>query len=90
MLTAPPVDFGPDTEVPHDERYEIAVGYMEVVYKLWEGSWRDDAGETGEFAVEESPTDPPPGQALQCPWAAYLRAVTSMDPILILDWYYSG
>lgn len=48
-------NFGLDTQIPHDERYEIAEEYMEVVYKLWEGSWRDDAAvrneETGEFAV---------------------------------------
>jgi FMN-dependent oxidoreductase (nitrilotriacetate monooxygenase family) len=28
---------------PHDERYDIADEYMEVVYKLWEGSWEDGA-----------------------------------------------
>ncbi len=27
----------------HDQRYEIADEYMEVAYKLWEGSWEDDA-----------------------------------------------
>src|SRR5665213_215285 len=27
----------------HDQRYEIAEEYMEVVYKLWEGSWEDGA-----------------------------------------------
>ncbi|AWK76265.1 LLM class flavin-dependent oxidoreductase (plasmid) [Rhodococcus oxybenzonivorans] len=27
----------------HDERYRRAQEYMEVVYKLWEGSWEDDA-----------------------------------------------
>lgn len=27
----------------HDARYEIAEEFMEVVYKLWEGSWDDDA-----------------------------------------------
>ncbi|KAJ5377653.1 xenobiotic compound monooxygenase DszA family [Penicillium cataractarum] len=30
-------------QIPHDERYAIAHEYMEVVYKLWEGSFRDDA-----------------------------------------------
>ncbi|WP_280270543.1 LLM class flavin-dependent oxidoreductase [Nocardia wallacei] len=29
--------------VEHDERYAIAEEYLEVVYKLWEGSWDDDA-----------------------------------------------
>ncbi|KAI9850401.1 MAG: hypothetical protein M1838_005734 [Thelocarpon superellum] len=27
----------------HDERYAIAEEYIEVMYKLWESSWRDDA-----------------------------------------------
>jgi FMN-dependent oxidoreductase (nitrilotriacetate monooxygenase family) len=27
----------------HDERYAIADEYLEVCYKLWEGSWEDDA-----------------------------------------------
>ncbi|KAF1347302.1 xenobiotic compound monooxygenase, DszA family [Lizonia empirigonia] len=48
-------NFGLDTQIPHDERYEIAEEYMEVAYKLWEGSWRDDAvvrnKATGQFAV---------------------------------------
>src|SRR5690606_25605989 len=37
----------------HDERYNIADEYLEVLYKLWEGSWEDDAvvrdRETGVF-----------------------------------------
>lgn len=28
---------------PHDKRYEIAEEYMDVMYKLWQGSWADDA-----------------------------------------------
>lgn len=27
----------------HDQRYEIAEEYMQVMYKLWEGSWEDGA-----------------------------------------------
>jgi FMN-dependent oxidoreductase (nitrilotriacetate monooxygenase family) len=27
----------------HDGRYDVADEYMEVVYKLWEGSWEDEA-----------------------------------------------
>ncbi len=37
----------------HDDRYAIADDYMEVVYKLWEGSWAEDAviadAESGVF-----------------------------------------
>src|ERR1700722_14121755 len=36
-------NFGYDDEVDHDHRYEIADEYLEVLYKLWEGSWDDDA-----------------------------------------------
>jgi long-chain alkane monooxygenase len=30
-------------QIDHDERYEIAEEYLEVCYKLWEGSWEDGA-----------------------------------------------
>jgi alkanesulfonate monooxygenase SsuD/methylene tetrahydromethanopterin reductase-like flavin-dependent oxidoreductase (luciferase family) len=36
-------NLGLEKEVQHDERYEIAEEFLEVVYKLLEGSWRDDA-----------------------------------------------
>ena len=36
-------NFGLDAEVPHDERYARADEYLDVLYKLWEGSWDDDA-----------------------------------------------
>lgn len=36
-------NIGLDRQVGHDERYEIADEYLQVVYKLWEGSWEDDA-----------------------------------------------
>jgi len=36
-------NLGFDGMIPHDERYERAEEYMQVVYKLWEASWEDDA-----------------------------------------------
>ena len=36
-------NFGLDGEIPHDLRYKIADEYLDVLYKLWEGSWDDDA-----------------------------------------------
>ena len=36
-------NFGLEGEIPHDRRYEIADEFCDVVYKLWEGSWDDDA-----------------------------------------------
>jgi len=45
---------GRSKQVSHDTRYDIAADYMEVVYKLWEGSWEDEAivmdRENGVFA----------------------------------------
>lgn len=35
--------FGRPGQLPHDERYALAEEFMEIVYKLWEGSWEDDA-----------------------------------------------
>ena len=34
--------FGHDGTLTHDERYEWAYEYVDVAYKLWEGSWDDD------------------------------------------------
>jgi long-chain alkane monooxygenase len=36
-------NIGLAAQVRHDNRYDIADEYMEVLYKLWEGSWEDDA-----------------------------------------------
>ena len=30
-------------QMRHDDRYDLADEYMEAVYALWEGSWKDDA-----------------------------------------------
>ena len=34
---------GLDRQIEHDNRYDLADEYMEVIYKLLEGSWEDDA-----------------------------------------------
>jgi long-chain alkane monooxygenase len=34
---------GRERQTAHDDRYALAEDYMEVVYRLWEGSWADDA-----------------------------------------------
>jgi long-chain alkane monooxygenase len=36
-------NFGLDGEMEHDTRFERADEYLDVLYKLWEGSWDDDA-----------------------------------------------
>jgi FMN-dependent oxidoreductase (nitrilotriacetate monooxygenase family) len=34
---------GITAQAAHDDRYDLADEYMSLVYKLWEGSWDDDA-----------------------------------------------
>lgn len=36
-------NMGHDDQLEHDDRYDHADEYLEVLYKLWEGSWEDDA-----------------------------------------------
>ncbi|WP_085994229.1 LLM class flavin-dependent oxidoreductase [Oceanobacillus senegalensis] len=43
FLNSAAINLGLDKEVSHDKRYEMAEEYMEVCYKLWEGSWENDA-----------------------------------------------
>ncbi|MBS4208908.1 LLM class flavin-dependent oxidoreductase [Bacillus sp. FJAT-50079] len=42
-LKSASLNIGQETQISHDERYDIASEYLEVCYKLWEGSWEDDA-----------------------------------------------
>ncbi|WP_092665691.1 LLM class flavin-dependent oxidoreductase [Agrococcus carbonis] len=47
-------NMGQEDQLAHDARYDHADEYLEVLYKLWEGSWEDDAvvedRERGVFA----------------------------------------
>src|SRR5690606_5476022 len=36
-------NLGLGKQIAHDDRYEIGEEFMEVVYRLWEGSWEDGA-----------------------------------------------
>lgn len=36
-------NLGLNTQLSHDSRYDIADEYLDVLYKLWEGSWEQDA-----------------------------------------------
>jgi len=35
--------FGLTEQLSHDQRYDFGDEYLQVLYKLWEGSWEDDA-----------------------------------------------
>lgn len=41
---------GDQKMIGHDDRYDMADEYMEIVYRLWEGSWQDDAVRNGRDA----------------------------------------
>jgi len=62
-------NMGADDQLDHDTRYDQADEYLEVLYKLWEGSWEDDAvvrdRETGVF------TDPSKVHAIEHDGAFY-------------------
>lgn len=50
-------NFGLADQIEHDTRYAYAEEYMDVLYKLWEGSWDDDAViEDREGRVYTDPT----------------------------------
>jgi FMN-dependent oxidoreductase (nitrilotriacetate monooxygenase family) len=36
-------NLGESAQLTHDNRYDVADEYLEVTYKLWEGSWEDGA-----------------------------------------------
>lgn len=42
-LNSAALNIGMDKQLGHDERYEMAEEYMQVMYKLWEGSWEEGA-----------------------------------------------
>jgi FMN-dependent oxidoreductase (nitrilotriacetate monooxygenase family) len=50
-------NFGQADQLAHDARYDHADEYLEVIYKLLEGSWEDDAvvrdAASGVFAIPE-------------------------------------
>jgi len=43
LLESAARNLGLDRQVDHDERYDQAQEFVEVAYKLWEGSWEDGA-----------------------------------------------
>jgi len=56
-LKSEAINLGLENQIAHNTRYERAEEYMDVVYKLWEYSWEEDAiianKETGVYADAE-------------------------------------
>ena len=61
--TAPPRAWAWPRQPDHDTRYEIAEDYMQVVYKLWEGSWEDGAVLRDRAARRFADPEPHPSRA---------------------------
>ncbi len=80
-------NLGLEEQIPHDERYVIADEFMEVVYKLWEASWEDDAVVrdvgTGTF-VEPSRVHPVAhvGEHFRVPGIALSEPSRQRTPVL--------
>ena len=73
-------NLGTGQQTPHDERYDVAAEYLEVCYKLWEGSWEDDAvvSDPGKRCLcrpQPRARHQPPGQVLH---RARFRAVRTL------------
>lgn len=48
---------GDEKMFAHDDRYDMADDYMEVAYKLWEGSWENDAVSRDKHAATYADPD---------------------------------
>lgn len=74
-------------QIEHDERYEIAEEFLDVCYKLWEGSWEDGSvlrdRENGIFA---DPTKVHPilhkGKYFQVPGIALTEPSPQRTPVI--------
>jgi FMN-dependent oxidoreductase (nitrilotriacetate monooxygenase family) len=80
-------NLGLERQIPHDERYAVAEEFMEVVYKLWESSWDDDAvvdDEAGGVFVDPSRVHPigHAGRYFQVPGIALSEPSAQRTPAL--------
>ncbi len=76
---------GQSAQIEHDRRYDRADEYLEVLYKLWEGSWEDDAvladrQRRALRAAGEDPQDPPPWRVLPGRGLPPRRALSTAHP----------
>ncbi|WP_207400551.1 LLM class flavin-dependent oxidoreductase [Actinomadura roseirufa] len=77
-----------DRQIAHDERYAIAQEFLEVVYKLWEGSWEDGAvlrdRESGLFTDPDKVHDiGHDGQYFTVPGAHLVEPSPQRTPLLL-------
>ncbi|GAA1611117.1 LLM class flavin-dependent oxidoreductase [Actinoplanes couchii] len=78
-------NLGLDRQLPHDQRYAKAEEFMEVVYKLWEGSWADDAVvRSGDIFVDPTRVRPiaHDGEYYQVPGIALSEPGILRTPVL--------
>ncbi|MBO1900965.1 LLM class flavin-dependent oxidoreductase [Leucobacter weissii] len=81
-------NLGYDRQISKDERYDIAEEFLEVSYKLWEGSWADDAVQRDKTAgVFTDPTRVRPiehrGRYFEVPGIALTEPSPQRTPVII-------
>lgn len=74
-------------QIPHDKGYAVAHDYMEVLYKLWEGSFRDDAvladRESGIYIAPDAVRKiHHKGKYFEVPGPAFCEPSTQRTPLL--------
>lgn len=80
-------NMGQEDQMEHDERYDHADEYLEVVYKLLEGSWEDDAvqnnKETGIYTDPEKVHNiEHEGKYFKVPGIAITEPSTQRTPVI--------
>ena len=69
---------GLSVQQAHDQRYDAADEFMEVVYRLWQGSWEDDEWPTrtrSHLPIRRRCT----------PFGSRERTTASIDPYAIVE-----
>ncbi|MCZ4150501.1 5,10-methylene tetrahydromethanopterin reductase, partial [Escherichia coli] len=78
---------GQDDQMEHDERYNHADEYLEVVYKLLEGSWEEDAVQADKASgIYTDPAKVHPieheGKYFKVPGIAITEPSTQRTPVI--------
>lgn len=80
-------NMGQEDQMEHDERYDHADEYLEVVYKLLEGSWEDDAVKADKVSgIYTNPEQVHPinheGKYFKVPGIAITEPSTQRTPVI--------
>jgi hypothetical protein len=81
-------------QVDHDEHYEVAEEYLEVCYKLWEGSWEDGTVQRDKARdfrrPRQSSSDSSQGALFRDAGRSSLRALSAADANPVPSWLFAA